>query len=120
MSFSGQGSKSFYKTVILLADVANALPYLFLSFAFPAFRKNDSLNHSYKLFKSKISVYFAAILVFGIDLFANIFIVIEPIIREENDGVYQTLWMVGGPVVVLAIAFMMIFRYKKRIKINNE
>ncbi len=119
MSFSGQGSKSFYKTVILLADVANALPYLFLSFAFPAFRNNSRLNHSYKLFKSKISVYIGAVLVFGIDLLAIIFIIIGPIIEGEDGCIYQALWMVGGPSVILIVAFVMIFRYKKRIKVSD-
>lgn len=120
MSFSGQGAQSFYQTLILLSNVANALPYLFLSMAFPVFRNNSSLNHSYKLFKSKFSVYVATVLVFCIDLFANIFIVILPIIHEESNALSQVLWMVGGPAVILTIALVMFFSYRRRSKVKDE
>ena len=113
-SFGGQGAKSFYNILILLANVAQTMPYLFISAAFPAFRKNSALNHEYTLFKSRAMVYLAAGLVFFVDLLANIFIVIHPILAGESDAVYQVVWMVGGPILFFLAAVMIFYRYKRR------
>ncbi|MGO3732215.1 MAG: glutamate/gamma-aminobutyrate family transporter YjeM [Vagococcus sp.] len=114
VSFGGKGAQAFYNILTLMSNIATAVPYLFLAGAFPAFKKNQSLDHSFELFKTKRQSDIATWIVVGITGFSIVFTVIEPLFRESGAEWGDTLWQLAGPIIFSAIALILFGRYEKR------
>ncbi|WP_314068385.1 glutamate/gamma-aminobutyrate family transporter YjeM [uncultured Vagococcus sp.] len=113
ISFGGKGAQEFYNILTLMTNVAMTLPYLFLAGAFPAFKNKAELDHSFTIFKTKTSTYVVTAIVMIIVGFANLFTIIEPLFRDEPKA-SDTLWMIGGPLVFSAIAFLLYKNYERK------
>lgn len=114
ISFGGKGAQEFYNVLTLMTNVAMTLPYLFLAGAFPAFKNKPELDHSFAIFKTKKSTYVVTGVVVLIVGFANVFTIIEPLFRADPKP-SDTLWMIGGPVIFTAIAFILYKNYERKL-----
>ncbi len=114
MSFFGKAMGMFFEVLQLLSNVGQCIPYVFIIASFPAFRKNDSFNHDYTLFKTKKSAIFVSTLSYIVVSLGTIFTIFEPILTNAEGAVFKTSSMIISPAIFFIIAFLVFNSYKKR------
>ncbi|MGL5652355.1 MAG: glutamate/gamma-aminobutyrate family transporter YjeM [Paraclostridium sp.] len=122
VSFGGSNAKQFFTILTLMTNVAMTITYMFLSAAFPAFKKKQlkgEIPKEYVVFKSQASATISAIIVTGIVGFANVFTIIEPLM-DSPARVGDTLTMVGGPLVFALIGFVLFTVYEKKHSLKES
>ena len=123
VSFGGSNAEEFFKILVLMTNVAMTIPYMFLSSAFPAFKKKQlegKVEKPFVVYKSfGMALTFAVII--GILVgFANVFTVIEPTLSSPA-GIGKSLTMIGGPLGFAIIGFILYTVYeKKHVKKDNN
>lgn len=110
-SFGGQGASAFFNKLTLMTNVSMTLPYLFLAIAFPMFKKNETIEKPFKIFKTYTSALFASILVFLVVGFANFFTIIQP---AMEGNLSPTIWMIAGPIIFSIIALLILAGSKRK------
>lgn len=112
-SFGGQNATSFFNILVAMTNVSMTIPYMFISYAFYGFKKNQNIEKPFVIFKKQRTATLMVWVVTGIVGIANIFTIIEPAI----DGDWaQTIWSVIGPVFFTAVALIMYHRYEQKMK----
>ncbi len=98
-SFGGESANKFFSYLILMGNVAMTIPYMFLSGAFPAFKKKKHIEKPFVMYKSyKSSLIWSIIVTFTIG-FANLFTIIKPVIQDKD---YTAMaFQITGPIVFL-------------------
>ena len=121
ISFGGKSAKTFYDLIVLMANVAQTCPYIFIFFAFPAFRNKPELDHSFTIFKSKFSIYATSIAGLFTVLIANILTILEPTLNgKTSDGLTKTIFMAVGPILFILMGALIYKNYEKKlIKCKN-
>lgn len=115
-SVLGTAAKSFYEIIQFLSNVSQCITYVFIIASFPAFRRNDKLNHNYTIFKSKASAIAISTISYILVSLATIFTMIEPILDKSNkDGTFQTLTMLLLMAIILISSVIIFNLYKKRV-----
>lgn len=114
ISFGGDSAKALYELIVMMANVAQTCPYVFIFLAFPAFRKNSQLDHSYTVFKSNTTVYLASIAGFCTVLIADFLTIVEPILTNAENSIVKTTAMATGPLLVITIAAIIFNNYRKK------
>lgn len=123
VSFGGKSASEFFALLVLMTNVAMTIPCLFLSSAFPSFKKKQlegKVDKAFVVYKSMgMAITFAVII--GILVgFANVFTIIEPSLSSPS-GLTKTLTMMAGPVFFGLIGFLLYSRYEKNhVKNNNN
>ena len=115
VSFGGSNGQAFFDLLVLMTNVAMTIPYIFLSLAFPAFKKkqlNGQIDKSFVVYKSYGVALFASIIVSLAVGFANVFSIIEPAI--SSGSMTKTIFMIAGPVLFSIIALVLYYRYDKK------
>lgn len=123
VSFGGKSANAFFNMLLTMTTVASTLPYMFVSGAFPAFKKKTGIKRPFVFFKTyKSALVWSCIVTFTIG-FANLFCIIEPAVEGD---LTTTLWSIVGPVIFAALAFIMYHHYQKNVlagkapRPNNE
>ncbi|ELC8395973.1 glutamate/gamma-aminobutyrate family transporter YjeM [Clostridium perfringens] len=113
-SFGGESANKFFSYLILMGNVAMTIPYMFLSGAFPAFKKKKHIEKPFVMYKSyKSSLIWSIIVTFTIG-FANLFTIIKPVIQDKD---YTAMaFQITGPIVFSIIAFILYHNYEKKMK----
>ncbi|MHC5251256.1 glutamate/gamma-aminobutyrate family transporter YjeM [Listeria kieliensis] len=111
-SFGGSNASAFYNKLTLMANVSMTLPYLFLSFAFPFFKKREGLERPFVAYKTKWSAYLITAVIAVVVGFANVFTIIQPVITTGNWS--DTIWMIAGPVTFSILAILIYENYDLR------
>lgn len=111
VSFGGDNAAAFFDKLIIMTNVAMTIPYMFLSAAFPKFKKNTSIHKPFEVYKSYKSALIMSIIVTLSVGFANVFSILDP-------GLSRGLWMDtilsgGGPLFFVIIALLIYRRYEK-------
>ena len=115
----GKALKTFFEVLQLLSNIGQCIPYIFIIAAFPAFRKNDSLDHEYTILKSKTTATVVSIISAITITVAVIFTMLDPALsKTDKDGMFKTLCMLIFPAVFFIFAFLIFNSYKKRV--SNE
>ena len=96
-----------------MTNVAMTIPYLFISIAFISFKRNDSIEKPFVIYKNKSLAIVIAIIVTVVVAFANSFSIIEPITTGDYD---KTLWMIAGPTFFSLVAILLYWRYERKEK----
>lgn len=110
VSFGGKSVNGFFNMLLTMTTVASTLPYMFVSGAFPAFKKKTDIKRPFVFFKTyRSAVIWSCIVTFTVG-FANIFCIVEPAL---NGDLATTLWSVAGPVIFAVIALVMYRRYRR-------
>lgn len=112
VSFGGENASAFFNKLITMTNVAMTIPYMFLSAAFPLFKKKDYIQKPFELYKSYALALVASVIVTLVIGFANIFSIIEPGIAKGNW--LDTILSGGGPILFAAIALLLYRNYEAK------
>ncbi|URZ87176.1 glutamate/gamma-aminobutyrate family transporter YjeM [Floricoccus penangensis] len=113
-SFGASDPRQFYNVLTLMANVSITLPYLFLIYAFPKFKKKEGLDRPFQIYKSYSTTVIVSTVVFILVLGANVFTIIQPII--DGAGPKDTIWMLAGPIGFSIISILIYQAYVNRTK----
>ena len=114
VSFGGEDAAAFFSILVLMTNVAMTIPYMFLSAAFPAFKKKQldgKIEKPFMVYKSYSVALIASIIVTVFVGFANVFTIIEPAL---SGNILNTIMMIAGPVVFAIIAFILYTVYERK------
>jgi amino acid transporter len=114
VSFGGEDAAAFFSILVLMTNVAMTIPYMFLSAAFPAFKKKQldgKIEKPFMVYKSYSVALIASIIVTVFVGFANVFTIIEPAL---SGNMLNTIMMIAGPVVFAIIAFILYTVYERK------
>ncbi len=112
VSFGGDTMQQFFLILTAMVNVGMTVPYMFISFAFPKFKKMEGIDRSFVVYKSQKSACFWGYVVTLTLLFANVFAIIQPALDGD---IKTTFWSLSGPVIFGAAAWIIYTRYEKRI-----
>ncbi|SKB98750.1 Amino acid transporter [Lachnospiraceae bacterium] len=112
VSFGGDTMQQFFLILTAMVNVGMTVPYMFISFAFPKFKKMEGIDRSFVVYKSQKSACFWGYVVTLTLLFANVFAIIQPALDGD---IKTTFWSLSGPVIFGVAAWIIYTRYEKRI-----
>ncbi|MDC7278914.1 glutamate/gamma-aminobutyrate family transporter YjeM [Butyrivibrio fibrisolvens] len=113
VSFGGDTMQQFFVILTAMVNVGMTVPYMFISFAFPKFKKLNGIDRSFVVFKSQTSANFWGYIVTLTLFFANVFAIIQPALDGD---IKTTFWSLSGPVVFGLGAWIIYTRYEKKIE----
>ncbi|MGL4800482.1 MAG: glutamate/gamma-aminobutyrate family transporter YjeM [Cellulosilyticaceae bacterium] len=114
VSFGGDNATAFFNKLVIMTTVAMTIPYMFLSIAFPFFKRNTSIQKPFAIYKSNTFAVVASIIVTLTVGFANIFTIIEPGIAKGN---WVDTWLSGGgPLFFAIVALLLYWNYDRKTK----
>jgi len=116
VSFGGDAASVFFNKLVLMTNVAMTLPYMFISGAFYAFKKNQDIEKPFEMFKNKGSALIWAVVVTFTVGFANFFTIIQP--ATEGD-LSSTIWSIAGPLFFAIVALLMFWNYERKMKTSR-
>jgi amino acid transporter len=112
VSFGGDTMAQFFLILTAMVNVGMTVPYMFISFAFPKFKKMEGVDRSFVVYKTQKSANIWGYVVTLTLLFANAFAIIQPAL----DGDFKTtFWSLSGPVIFGLAAWIIYTRYEKRV-----
>lgn len=117
ISFGGDTMQQFFLILTAMVNVGMTVPYMFISFAFPKFKKMKDVDRSFVVFKSQASANIWGYVVTLTLLFANAFAIIQPALDGD---VKTTFWSLSGPVIFGFAAWVIYTRYEKRILVQGD
>ena len=112
VAFGGDNASAFFNKLVIMTNVAMTIPYMFLSIAFPFFKKKDNIQKPFEIYKSYTLSLIASIIVTIVVGFANLFSIIEPGMAKGNW--MDTLLSGGGPLLFAFIAFLLYSNYESK------
>ncbi|GAA0090469.1 glutamate/gamma-aminobutyrate family transporter YjeM [Paraclostridium bifermentans] len=122
VSFGGKSAEKFFALLVLMTNVAMTIPYLFLSSAFPAFKKKQlegKVDKAFVVYKSVGMATTFAVIIGILVGFANVFTIIEPSLSSP-EGIADTLTMIAGPVFFGLVGFLLYYVYEKKHVKNSD
>lgn len=117
ISFGGDTMQRFFLILTAMVNVGMTVPYMFISFAFPKFKKMKDVDRSFVVFKSQASANIWGYVVTLTLLFANAFAIIQPALDGD---VKTTFWSLSGPVIFGFAAWVIYTRYEKRLLAQGD
>lgn len=120
VSFGGDTMQQFFLILTAMVNVGMTVPYMFISFAFPKFKKLEGIDRSFVVYKTQLSANIWAYIVTLTLLLANVFAIVQPSLTGDFK---TTFWSLSGPVIFGFAAWCIYTNYEKKIvgkKIQNE
>lgn len=112
ISFGGDTMQQFFLILTAMVNVGMTVPYMFISYAFPKFKKMKDVDRSFVVFKSQKSATIWGYVVTITLFLANLFAIIQP--AMEGD-IKTTIWSLSGPVIIGICAWLIYSSYEKKI-----
>ena len=112
VSFGGDTMQQFFVILTAMVNVGMTVPYMFISFAFPKFKKMKNIDRSFEVFKTERSATIWGYVVTLTLFFANAFAIIQPALDGD---IKTTLWSLSGPVIFGLAAYIIYTRYEKKL-----
>jgi len=112
VSFGGDTMQQFFVILTAMVNVGMTVPYMFISFAFPKFKKMKNIDRSFEVFKTQKSANIWGYVVTLTLFFANAFAIIQPAIEGDWK---TTFWSLSGPVIFGLAALIIYKRYEKKL-----
>ncbi len=113
VSFGGEAAAQFFNKLVLMTNVAMTLPYMFISGAFYAFKKNQEIKKPFEIFKNNRSALIGTVVVTFTVGFANFFTIIQPAMEGDLSS---TIWSLAGPLFFSIVALVMYWNYERKMK----
>ena len=104
--------QQFFVILTAMVNVGMTVPYMFISFAFPKFKKMKNIDRSFEVFKTQKSANIWGYVVTLTLFFANAFAIIQPAIEGDWK---TTFWSLSGPVIFGLAAWIIYKRYEKKL-----
>ena len=117
ISFGGDTMQQFFLILTAMVNVGMTVPYMFISFAFPKFKKMKNVDRSFVVFKTQASANIWGYVVTLTLLFANAFAIIQPALDGD---IKTTFWSLSGPVIFGFAAWVIYTRYEKRLLVQGD
>jgi amino acid transporter len=111
ISFGGDTMQQFFLILTAMVNVGMTVPYMFISYAFPKFKKMKDVDRSFVVFKSQKSATIWGYVVTITLFLANLFAIIQP--AMEGD-IKTTIWSLSGPVIFGICAWLIYSSYEKK------
>ena len=108
VSFGGSDAQKFFNILVSMCNVSMTLPYMFISFAFYFFKKKDSIEKPFEIYKKPWQSTLFVILVTAVVGIANIFSIIEPAL---NGDIQTAIFTLAGPILFTIAALVLYARY---------
>ncbi|MCR4830767.1 MAG: glutamate/gamma-aminobutyrate family transporter YjeM [Pseudobutyrivibrio sp.] len=112
VSFGGDTMQQFFLILTAMVNVGMTVPYMFISFAFPKFKKMEGIDRSFVVFKSQTSANIWGYVVTLTLFFANAFAIIQPALDGDMK---TTFWSLSGPIIFGFVAWVIYTRYEKKM-----
>ncbi len=112
VSFGGDSMQQFFLILTAMVNVGMTVPYMFISFAFPKFKKLEGIDRGFVIYKTQTSANVWGYIVTFTLLFANIFAIIQPALDGD---IKTTFWSLSGPVIFGLVAWAIYTNYEKRV-----
>lgn len=109
VAFGGDSMSKFFLILTAMVNVGMTIPYMFISGAFPAFKKLDNIERPFQMFKKKSTTMIWSVVVTFMLGFANVFAIIQPWMDGDKQ---TTIWSIAGPVLFAVVALLMYKRYE--------
>jgi amino acid transporter len=113
--------QQFFVILTAMVNVGMTVPYLFISLAFPKFKKLQGVDRSFEVFKTTRSANIWAAVVSLVLIFANGAAIIQPALTGD---IATTFWSFIGPVIFGFAGWAIYTRYEIKCKkgeiINSE
>jgi amino acid transporter len=110
ISFGGDTMQQFFLILTAMVNVGMTVPYMFISYAFPKFKKMKDVDRSFVVFKSQKSATIWGYVVTITLFLANLFAIIQP--AMEGD-IKTTIWSLSGPVIFGMCPWLIYSSYEK-------
>jgi amino acid transporter len=111
VSFGGSGAKYFFDILVSMTNISMTIPYMFLSIAFIGFKMKKEIEKPFEVYKSPIITNIAVVVVTFVVGFANVFTIIQPLMKGDIAG---TIYSILGPVFFGIVAIIMYNQFEKR------
>lgn len=111
VSFGGSGAKYFFDILVSMTNISMTIPYMFLSIAFIGFKMKKEIEKPFEVYKSPIITNSAVVVVTFVVGFANVFTIIQPLMKGDIAG---TIYSILGPVFFGIVAIIMYNQFEKR------
>ncbi|GAK30375.1 APC family transporter [Weissella oryzae SG25] len=104
IAFGGNGATQLYQVLTNMSNVSSTLPYVFLIFAFPMFKRLNNVDRPFVFYKSKAATWIVTLLVEALVIVSIVLTIVAPFqIKDYFDGI----WTAAGPIVFGAVALIM-------------
>lgn len=104
IAFGGNGATQLYQVLTNMSNVSSTLPYVFLIFSFPMFKRLNNVERPFVFYKSRASVWIVTFLVEALVIVSIALTIMAPFqIKDYFDGI----WTIAGPIVFGSIAMIM-------------
>ena len=113
VSFGGDTMQQFFVILTAMVNVGMTVPNMFISFAFPKFKKLENVDRSFEIFKTQKSANIWGYVVTISLFFANLFAVLQPALEGDWK---TTFWSVSGPIIFGFAAWIIYKRYENKMK----
>lgn len=110
VSFGGKSAQQFYTVLTDMNNITSSVPYLFLIFAFPFFKRVKALNRPFEVYKNQKLTTTICIVSWITILLGIIFTIIQPML--QHDG-YTAFWTVFGPIFFALVGWIF-YRHANR------
>ncbi|PHV69500.1 glutamate/gamma-aminobutyrate family transporter YjeM [Sporanaerobium hydrogeniformans] len=114
VSFGGENASAFFNKLVTMTNVAMTIPYMFLSIAFPFFKKKASIYRPFEIYTTYTWALITSIIVTVTIGLANIFSIIEPALTNNN--LIDSLLTGGGPILFALVAYFLYTSYENKIR----
>lgn len=111
VAFGGAGAEKFFNILVAMCNVSMTIPYMFIAFAFYFFKKKQSIEKPFEMYKKPWQSTLAVIVVTLVVGLANIFTIIEP---AMNGDLQTTIFSIAGPIIFTILALVLYSRYSKK------
>ncbi len=112
-SFGGKTATGFYNVLTLMDNLSSTLPYLFLVTAFPFFKANNQIDHSFMIFKNR-PTYLAIVIVVDALLLLGVGATLSSAIIAGSYGELFLEFL--GPILFGVIGYVLFKLYLRRMK----
>lgn len=110
VSFGESGAKYFFDILVSMTNISMTIPYMFLSIAFIGFKMKKEIEKPFGVYKSPIIINIAVVVVTFVVGFANVFTIIQPLMKGD-----RTIYSILEPVFFGIVAIIMYNQFEKKI-----
>lgn len=136
VSLAGGKGGTLFTNITMMMNTSMSLPYVFVSYAYWFFKKNDAIAKPFEMFKTKRMALFAVISSIAVVVIGNILQIADPIVNyyrnipsfktdaarlaARSEAYTGAAFMIVAPILFTLIAFAIYKNGEKKAAQNNK